>query len=68
MRRTERGRIDTNVSPKGPSAIATNGQEHISFAVALSLGVIASLFTALIVSRMIFDYILMNRQAKTLSI
>jgi preprotein translocase subunit SecD len=38
------------------------------FAVALSLGVIASMFTALIVSRLIFDYILMNRQIKTLSI
>ena len=38
------------------------------FAVTLSLGVIASLFTALILSRMIFDYILMNRKVKTLSI
>ena len=38
------------------------------FAVTLSLGVIASMFTALILSRMIFDYILMNRRAKTLSI
>ncbi|MBT8369606.1 MAG: protein translocase subunit SecD, partial [Deltaproteobacteria bacterium] len=38
------------------------------FAVALSLGVIASLFTALIVSRLIFDYILMNKKVKTLSI
>jgi preprotein translocase subunit SecD len=38
------------------------------FAVTLSLGVIASMFTALILSRMIFDYILMNRKAKTLSI
>ncbi|UCD78247.1 MAG: protein translocase subunit SecD [Desulfobacterales bacterium] len=38
------------------------------FAVTLSLGVIASLFTALILSRLIFDYLLMYRQAKTLSI
>ena len=38
------------------------------FAVTLSLGVIASMFTALILSRMIFDYILMNRKVKTLSI
>jgi len=38
------------------------------FAVTLSLGVIASLFTALILSRMIFDYILMNLKVKTLSI
>ena len=38
------------------------------FAVTLSLGVIASLFTALILSRMIFNYILMNRKVKTLSI
>ena len=38
------------------------------FAITLSLGVIASLFTALVLSRMIFDYILMNRRVKTLSI
>ena len=38
------------------------------FAITLSLGVIASMFTALILSRMIFDYILMNRKVKTLSI
>ena len=38
------------------------------FAVTLSLGVIASLFTALILSRMIFEYLLMYRKTKTLSI
>ena len=38
------------------------------FAVTLSLGVIASLFTALIMSRLIFDYLLMYRKPKTLSI
>ncbi len=38
------------------------------FAVALSLGVVASMFTALIVSRLIFNYVLMNKKAKTLSI
>ncbi|MEE9537149.1 MAG: protein translocase subunit SecD [Desulfobacterales bacterium] len=38
------------------------------FAVTLSLGVIASLFTALVMSRLIFDYILMGRKIKTLSI
>jgi preprotein translocase subunit SecD len=38
------------------------------FAVALSLGVIASLFTALIMSRLIFDYFLMHRRVKRLSI
>jgi preprotein translocase subunit SecD len=38
------------------------------FAVTLSLGVIASLFTALILSRMIFSYLLMYRKVKTLSI
>jgi preprotein translocase subunit SecD len=38
------------------------------FAVTLSLGVIASMFTALIVSRLIFNYLLMYRQVKTLSI
>ena len=38
------------------------------FAVTLSLGVIASLFTALIMSRLIFDYLIMYRKPKTLSI
>jgi preprotein translocase subunit SecD len=38
------------------------------FAVTLSLGVIASLFTALVLSRLIFDYILGSRKVKTLSI
>jgi preprotein translocase subunit SecD len=38
------------------------------FAVTLSLGVIASLFTALVLSRLIFDYFLINRRIKSLSI
>jgi preprotein translocase subunit SecD len=38
------------------------------FAVTLSLGVIASMFTALILSRLIFDYVLTGRKVKTLSI
>lgn len=38
------------------------------FAVTLSLGVLASLFTALIMTRMIFDYILMKRKVKRISI
>lgn len=38
------------------------------FAITLSLGVIASMFTALILSRMVFDYILLNRKVKTVSI
>ncbi len=38
------------------------------FAVTLSLGVLASLFTALVLSRLVFDYILMGRKIKTLSI
>jgi preprotein translocase subunit SecD len=38
------------------------------FAVTLSLGVIASLFTSLILSRLIFDYLVMYRKTKTLSI
>jgi len=38
------------------------------FAVTLSLGVIASLFTALVLTRAIFDYLLINRKVKTLSI
>jgi len=38
------------------------------FAVTLSLGVIASLFTSLILTRLIFDYYLTKRKIKTLSI
>jgi preprotein translocase subunit SecD len=38
------------------------------FAVTLSLGVISSLFTALVLSRLIFDYLLMNRKIKRISI
>lgn len=38
------------------------------FAVTLSLGVLASLFTALVLSRLIFDFLLINRKIKTISI
>ena len=38
------------------------------FAVTLSLGIISSLFTALILTRMIFDYYLMNPSRKKVSI
>lgn len=38
------------------------------FAVTLSLGVVASMFTALILARMVFDYLLKNRKTRTLSI
>ena len=38
------------------------------FAVTLSLGVLASLFTALILARLVFDYLLINRKIKSLSI
>ena len=38
------------------------------FAVTLSIGVLSSLFTALILSRAIFDYLLVKRKVKTLSI
>jgi len=38
------------------------------FAVTLSLGVISSLFTALILSRLVFDYFLIMRKVKTVSI
>jgi preprotein translocase subunit SecD len=38
------------------------------FAVTLSLGVVSSLFTALILTRMIFDYLLIARRVKKLSI
>ena len=38
------------------------------FAVTLSLGVISSLFTALFVTRIIFDYLLIHRRVKKISI
>ena len=38
------------------------------FAVTLSLGVLASLFTALVLSRTIFEYFLVKRKVKTISI
>ena len=38
------------------------------FAVTLSLGVLSSLFTALFLTRLIFDYLLMNRKINKLSI
>ncbi len=38
------------------------------FAVTLSIGILASLFTALFVSRFIFDYALATRRIQTLSI
>jgi preprotein translocase subunit SecD len=38
------------------------------FAVTLSLGVIASMFTSLILTRLVFDYLLINRKVKSLSI
>ena len=38
------------------------------FAVTLSLGIVASVFTALILTRMIFDYLLMNRKINKISI
>ena len=38
------------------------------FAVTLSLGVVASMFTALILTRLIFDYFLMKKRVKKLSI
>ncbi|MDM8526503.1 protein translocase subunit SecD [Desulfococcaceae bacterium HSG8] len=38
------------------------------FAVTLTVGVISSLFTALIVSRLIFDYLLISRKMKKLNI
>jgi len=38
------------------------------FAVTLSLGIVSSLFTALILTRLIFDYFLVIRRVKTISI
>ncbi|MEJ5366194.1 MAG: protein translocase subunit SecD [Desulfosoma sp.] len=38
------------------------------FAVTLSIGIVASLFTAIVVTRVIFDYLFVERRMKTLSI
>ena len=38
------------------------------FAVTLSIGIMASLFTAIIVTRLIFDYLVFQRRVSTLSI
>lgn len=38
------------------------------FAVTLSIGIVASLFTSLVVSRVIFDYFLLQRRIRTISI
>jgi preprotein translocase subunit SecD len=38
------------------------------FAVTLSLGVVASVFTALVITRAIFDYFMINRKARSISI
>jgi preprotein translocase subunit SecD len=38
------------------------------FAVTLSIGIVSSMFTAIFVSRLIFDYFLVHRQVKRLSI
>jgi len=38
------------------------------FAVTLSLGICSSMFTALILTRTIFDYLLINRKMKRMSI
>ena len=38
------------------------------FAVTLSLGVLSSLFTALVLTRAVFDYLLIHRKSRTLSI
>ena len=38
------------------------------FAVTLSIGILASLFTAIVVTRMIFEYLLLKRKKKVISI
>jgi preprotein translocase subunit SecD len=38
------------------------------FAVTLTIGIIASMFTAIIVTRLVFDYLLMERRVRTISI
>jgi preprotein translocase subunit SecD len=38
------------------------------FAVTLSIGVVASMFTAIVVSRLVFDYVLTTRKVRKLSI
>jgi len=38
------------------------------FAVTLTIGIIASMFTAIFVTRIIFDYLLLERRVRTVSI
>jgi preprotein translocase subunit SecD len=38
------------------------------FAVTLSLGVVATVFTSVVLSRLIFEYLLINRKMKSVSI
>jgi preprotein translocase subunit SecD len=38
------------------------------FAVTLTIGILASLFTAIVVTRVIFDHFLINRRVRTISI
>jgi preprotein translocase subunit SecD len=38
------------------------------FAVTLTIGIIASMFTAIIVTRLVFDYLLTERRVRTISI
>ena len=46
----------------------TRAAELPARALTLSIGIVASLFTALVVSRFIFDYALATRRMQTLSI
>jgi preprotein translocase subunit SecD len=38
------------------------------FAVTLTIGILASLFTAIIVTKLVFDYLVLQRRIKRLSI
>jgi preprotein translocase subunit SecD len=80
--RTPRAAVDTGFSRAALTILDANVTTLIAaavlfqfgtgpvrgFAVTLFAGIIASMFTALILSRMIFDYILVNRKNKTVSI
>ena len=73
MRLSPHGEINIRITQIGGHVFLLRGLRAGTgpvkgFAVTLSLGVIASLFTALVLSRLIFDYILGGRKVKTLSI
>ncbi len=51
-----------------PGPVPVRNRPHPGFAVTLSIGIVASLFTAIFVSRLIFDYLLVKVKMKSISV